>query len=112
MYDNHGRLHNYLRISLTERCNLRCGYCMPEEGIQLSKRGDCLTLTEVERLSSVLVKSCGIEKIRLTGGEPTADSKIVSLLKHLRALRQYGLRTVDNQRAYPKKTIGTFQEFG
>lgn len=67
---------------------------MPEHGIELSKREDCLDLAELEHLSTVFVKLCGIKKIRLTGGEPTVDSKLVPMLTHLNSLRQYGLQTV------------------
>lgn len=67
---------------------------MPEQGIELSKSEDCLNLVELEHLSTVFVKLCGVKKVRLTGGEPTVDSKLVPLLKHLNSLRQYGLQTV------------------
>ena len=69
LMDTHGRHHNYLRISLTERCNLRCQYCMPEEGVQLTPNNNLLTTEEVVRIASVFVNQ-GVDKIRLTGGEP------------------------------------------
>lgn len=67
--DQFGRTHNYLRISLTERCNLRCFYCMPAEGIQLSPKENIMRTEEVEKLATVFVK-LGVNKIRFTGGEP------------------------------------------
>eukprot|EP01068_Selenidium_serpulae_P018191 Selendium_serpulae@DN6441_c0_g1_i6.p2 len=68
--DRFGRVHDYLRISLTEKCNLRCQYCMPTEGVQLSPPENLLTSEEIVRVASVLVRY-GVRKIRLTGGEPT-----------------------------------------
>jgi len=67
--DTFGREHSYLRISLTERCNLRCQYCMPEEGVPLTPTPQLLTAREVVWLGR-LFASQGIDKIRLTGGEP------------------------------------------
>lgn len=68
--DRHQRRHTYLRISLTERCNLRCMYCMPEEGVALTPKESLLTALEVERIARIFVQE-GVNKIRLTGGEPT-----------------------------------------
>ncbi|KAK8042117.1 hypothetical protein PG993_006640 [Apiospora rasikravindrae] len=89
--DNYSRQHDYLRISLTERCNLRCVYCMPEEGVPLSPQRELLTTPEIVMLSSVFV-SQGVNKIRLTGGEPTIRKDILPLMQQLGALRPYGLR--------------------
>jgi len=69
LIDQFGRKHNYLRISLTERCNLRCFYCMPAEGIQLSPKENIMTANEIETIAKTFV-SMGVDKIRLTGGEP------------------------------------------
>ena len=66
--DTFGRYHNYLRISLTERCNLRCSYCMPEEGVNLTEKDKLLTREELNKIVSLFVKA-GVVKIRLTGGE-------------------------------------------
>ena len=68
--DKFGRFHDYLRISLTERCNLRCLYCMPENGIDLTENSKILTKDEVVRLVNIF-SNAGVKKIRLTGGEPT-----------------------------------------
>lgn len=76
--DNFGREHTYLRISLTERCNLRCTYCMPKEGIALSPKSEIMTYEEIFSIAKTFVKH-GITKIRLTGGEPLVrkDAKII-----------------------------------
>jgi molybdenum cofactor biosynthesis enzyme MoaA len=79
LVDTYARRHDYLRISLTERCNLRCFYCMPEEGIELSPKSHILSDDEVIRLATLFVKS-GVTKIRLTGGEPTIRKNIVGLV--------------------------------
>ncbi|CAL5229664.1 g13029 [Coccomyxa viridis] len=83
--DTFGRKHNYLRISLTERCNLRCLYCMPEEGVDLSPSSELLTTEEILRLAGIFA-SAGVDKIRLTGGEPTLRRDLVELTAALRAL--------------------------
>ena len=69
LIDNHNRPINYIRLAVTDRCNLRCFYCMPEEGIQYVKRSELLSYEEMERLVSLLVTQ-GITKVRITGGEP------------------------------------------
>lgn len=89
--DTFHRQHDYLRISVTERCNLRCLYCMPEEGIELSPPSRLLTSPEIVYLSSLFV-SQGVTKIRLTGGEPTVRKDIVPLMQEIGKLRQNGLR--------------------
>ncbi|XHG07421.1 hypothetical protein AWENTII_010569 [Aspergillus wentii] len=89
--DNFNRQHDYLRISVTERCNLRCLYCMPEEGIELSPSARLLTSPEIVYLSSLFV-SQGVTKIRLTGGEPTVRKDIVPLMQSIGDLRRDGLR--------------------
>ncbi|KAJ4425069.1 hypothetical protein N0V82_000351 [Gnomoniopsis sp. IMI 355080] len=89
--DTYNRQHSYLRISLTEKCNLRCVYCMPEEGVPLSAPSSLLTTPEIVLLASTFV-SQGVNKIRLTGGEPTVRSDILSLMQQLGTLRPHGLR--------------------
>jgi len=89
--DTFHRQHDYLRISVTERCNLRCVYCMPEEGVPLSPPKELLTTPEIVMLSSLFV-SQGVTKIRLTGGEPTVRRDIVPLMQQIGALRSHGLR--------------------
>ncbi|KAJ5638828.1 hypothetical protein N7528_001218, partial [Penicillium herquei] len=89
--DTFNRQHDYLRISVSERCNLRCVYCMPEEGVDLSPPAHLLTTPEIVYLSSLFV-SQGVTKIRLTGGEPTVRKDIVPLMQQIGQLRQNGLR--------------------
>ncbi|KAL4766504.1 uncharacterized protein BDW70DRAFT_146554 [Aspergillus foveolatus] len=89
--DTFNRQHDYLRISVTERCNLRCLYCMPEEGVPLSPPAHLLTSPEIVYLSSLFV-SQGVTKIRLTGGEPTVRKDIVPLMQSIGELRRHGLR--------------------
>jgi len=93
--DNYGRPINYLRLAVTDRCNLRCFYCMPEEGIEWLPRKEILSYEEMLRLCSLLVKM-GIEKIRITGGEPfvrTDLMKFLSWLSKLDGLKQLTLTT-------------------
>ena len=83
MIDNIGRKINYLRISVTDRCNLRCTYCMPKEGIKLISHDEILSFHEILRI----VKCCsklGIENIRLTGGEPLIRKGITKLIKDIK----------------------------
>ncbi|XP_015713006.2 molybdenum cofactor biosynthesis protein 1 isoform X1 [Coturnix japonica] len=89
--DSFGRQHNYLRISLTEKCNLRCQYCMPEEGVQLTPKSDLLTAQEIITLAGLFVKE-GVEKIRLTGGEPLIRPDVVDIVGQLYKLE--GLKTI------------------
>lgn len=67
--DAYGRVHNYLRISLTDNCNLRCFYCMPEEEYEFTQASKLMQLEEIEALAQLFVRE-GVDKIRLTGGEP------------------------------------------
>ena len=83
--DQFGRVHDYLRISLTERCNLRCFYCMPEEGIQLRPRSEFMTNEEVVAMAKIFV-SLGVKKIRLTGGEPLVRNDAKEIIKELSQL--------------------------
>jgi molybdenum cofactor biosynthesis protein A len=85
LLDNHGRKINYLRLAVTDRCNLRCFYCMPEEGLDWLSRKELMTYEEMLQACSLLVKM-GIEKIRITGGEPFVRKDIMKLLTALSAL--------------------------
>ncbi len=79
MFDRFDRSVNYLRISVTDRCNLRCRYCMPEEGISLMRHEDILSFDEIVEFTKAAVDR-GIIKVRLTGGEPLVRKGIVSLV--------------------------------
>ncbi len=82
MIDRHNRDINYLRISVTDRCNLRCVYCMPKEGVHFLDHGDILSYEEIIRIVEVAVKA-GIIKARVTGGEPLVRRGITAFLKSL-----------------------------
>ena len=82
LFDNHGRPINYLRLAVTDRCNLRCFYCMPEEGINYMPKKDLLTFEEIKRLISLMAEM-GISKIRLTGGEPFVRNDLMQLIRSI-----------------------------
>ena len=83
--DAFARTVSYLRVSLTDRCNYRCLYCMPEEGVDLVPKADVLSFEEVERLVRVMMRF-GVRRVRLTGGEPTVRKDVVTLVERLGAL--------------------------
>ncbi len=85
LVDNHNREINYLRLAVTDRCNLRCNYCMPEEGINFAKNDKLFTIDELVKLSEIVV-SQGIYKIRITGGEPFVRKDLMVLLRSLSKL--------------------------
>jgi cyclic pyranopterin phosphate synthase len=80
LFDNHGRMLNYVRLAVTDRCNLRCFYCMPAQGIQYLPKRELLTFEEIERLVRILA-SLGVTKVRLTGGEPFLRNDLGKLIK-------------------------------
>src|SRR4030066_2503119 len=82
LLDPYRRKINYLRISITDRCNLRCRYCMPEEGIPLIGHEEILTYEEILRIVHVFARE-GISKVRLTGGEPLVRKGIVDFISKL-----------------------------
>ena len=85
MKDELGRDINYLRISVTDRCNLRCRYCMPEEGIEKKEHLDILSLEEVFEVVKVCA-DLGTNKIRITGGEPLVRKGLTGLIEKITAL--------------------------
>ncbi len=86
LVDGFGRVHRDLRISVTDRCNFRCAYCMPEEGMQWQRREDLLSFEEIERVARIMVERHGVDGIRLTGGEPTVRARLPILVEKLAAL--------------------------
>ena len=112
--DTFGRHHNYLRISLTERCNLRCSYCMPVDGVKLSPASHLMNAEEIYSIAKTFVKF-GVDKIRLTGGEPlvrkdfpqilellstlnvelSITSNAVSIDRHIDLLKKSGVKTIN-----------------
>ncbi len=100
LYDNHNRPIRYLRLAVTDRCNLRCHYCMPEEGISYVSRKDLLTYEEMLRI----VRICGdqgVEKVRITGGEPFLRKDLMLLLENISKL--------DTIKSWHITTNGTLQ---
>jgi GTP 3',8-cyclase len=86
LVDSYGRIVRDLRISVTDRCNFRCQYCMPEEGMVWLPRDEILTFEEIERVARVCVERFGVASIRLTGGEPTVRAHLPRLVAKLAAL--------------------------
>jgi GTP 3',8-cyclase len=82
LVDTFGRLHDNLRISVTDRCNVRCYYCMPEKGVKFQPREQILSFEEIERFVRVAV-SLGVRKLRITGGEPLVRKNIAELVRKL-----------------------------
>lgn len=87
LIDRYGRTVRDLRISVTDRCNFRCTYCMPEEGLNWLDRAEVLTFEEIERVARICVERFGIDSLRLTGGEPTVRAHLPRLIERLAALR-------------------------
>lgn len=85
MFDSFNRHINYLRISVTDRCNLRCTYCMPEQGVRLMEHADILSFEEIVDVVKVAVDT-GVNKVRITGGEPLVRKGVVDLVKMLAAV--------------------------
>ena len=86
LLDTFGRVHRDLRISVTDRCNFRCTYCMPPEGLEWLPRSELLTFEEIERVARLLVERFGVGSIRLTGGEPTVRARLAGLVEMLTPL--------------------------
>jgi cyclic pyranopterin phosphate synthase len=86
LLDQHGRIATDLRVSLTDRCNLRCTYCMPAEGLDWMPLDDQLSDDEVVRLIGVAVRELGVKEVRFTGGEPLVRRGLVDIVRQVRAL--------------------------
>jgi GTP 3',8-cyclase len=95
MYDRFNRRISYLRVSVTDRCNLRCTYCMPAEGVKLLSHNDILSIEEIVEIVREAV-SIGITKVRITGGEPLVRKGVISLVERIAAIdgiEDFGLTT-------------------
>lgn len=95
IYDNHGRPLNYLRLAVTDRCNLRCFYCMPEKGITYLPKKEVLSFEEMIRLITIFA-SLGVTKIRLTGGEPFLRRdllKLISTMVEIPGIKEWHITT-------------------
>lgn len=93
--DRFGRRHTYLRVSVTDRCNLRCKYCMPAEGIAWIERKELLTFEEIERVVRVLA-GAGVDKVRITGGEPTVRrgiEELIAAIARINGIRELAMTT-------------------
>ncbi|KAK3868274.1 hypothetical protein Pcinc_026316 [Petrolisthes cinctipes] len=108
--DSFGRQHSYLRISLTEKCNLRCQYCMPEDGVNLTPSQKLLSSEEIIRIAKLFVSE-GVDKIRLTGGEPMVRKDLPHIIESLSALgiKQLGMTT---NGLLLKRRLGELQSAG
>ena len=87
LVDGFGRVVRDLRISVTDRCNFRCTYCMPAEGMTWLDRAEVLTYEEIERIARICVERFGVDSLRLTGGEPTVRAHLPQLISRLAGLR-------------------------
>ena len=112
MLDKYNRRINYMRISVTDRCNLRCVYCMPAEGIKLIPHEKILSFDEIYEVAKVAV-SMGVDKIRITGGEPLVRKNIVELVRMIASLdgvKDLGMTT--NGIYLPKYAQQLAEEYG
>ncbi len=111
LYDNHGRLINYVRLAVTDRCNLRCFYCMPEEGIQYVSREALLSYEEMLRLMQLLA-GMGIEKVRITGGEPFVRRDMIHFLRDLCAVDGIKKVNITTNGTLTEKLVPQLKEMG
>ena len=111
MKDRYGREIDYLRISITDRCNLRCIYCMPEAGICQTSHDEILTYDEIQRVCRCMT-SLGIKKIKLTGGEPLTRKNSAALVRMLKELPGIEKVTLTTNGVLLKEQIGELSEAG
>jgi cyclic pyranopterin phosphate synthase len=109
--DRHNRTFSYLRISVTERCDFRCVYCMPAEGIKLAPKGDLLTYEEIARVARVGA-TLGLTKVRLTGGEPTVRAEVTTLVRMLAAIPAFGEISMTTNGAQLDRLAGPLKAAG
>ncbi len=109
--DNHGRNIDYLRLAVTDRCNLRCFYCMPAEGLNWLSREELLSTEETLRLSRIMI-DMGITKIRITGGEPFVRKDTMHLLEQLAALPKLKELTVTTNGVLTAPLVPRLKELG
>ena len=111
LIDNHGRLINYLRLAVTDRCNLRCFYCMPENGINYIKKNDLLSFEEMFRLIRVF-GDLGVSKIRITGGEPFVRNGIMSFLREISELASISEISITTNGTFTLDKISALEKMG
>jgi molybdenum cofactor biosynthesis protein A len=111
LIDNHGRPINYLRLAVTDKCNLRCFYCMPEDGLNWLSRKELMSYEEMLRACSLLV-DMGINKIRITGGEPFVRKDIIQLLTALSELNGLEELTITTNGALTAPYVKQLKDIG
>lgn len=111
MLDNHRRSINYLRLSVTDRCNLRCIYCMPEEGVAFLPHSDILSYEEMLHIVRLCILQ-GIRKVRITGGEPLVRRGIVDFIDMLRRLEGLAEITLTTNGVLLKEFAGRLRDCG
>ena len=111
LIDSYGRIINYVRLAVTDRCNLRCTYCMPKQGLDWLPRKELMTYEEMLRISSLLV-SMGVEKIRITGGEPFIRKDLMSFLSSLSQLNGLQKITVTTNGVLTAPLVPEFKKVG
>lgn len=111
LIDNHGRNINYLRLAVTDRCNLRCFYCMPEHGIDWLSRTDLMSYEEMLRITTLLVHH-GISKIRITGGEPFVRKDIMTFIAALSKLNNLQELTLTTNGVLTAPHIPELKKYG
>ena len=111
MLDRYGREIDYIRISVTDRCNFRCIYCMPEEGVPMVPHQEILSYDEITELAEIFA-DLGIRKIKLTGGEPLVRRGLPSLVKKLKSVRGIEKITLTTNGVFLADLLGELKEAG
>ena len=111
LIDRFGRAIESLRISVTDRCDLRCFYCIPDEDIEWLPREELLTLEEMARLARVAV-ACGVRKVRITGGEPLLRRNLDALIRELSAIEELGPIALTTNGTSLERKAGALREAG
>ncbi|MFC9263218.1 GTP 3',8-cyclase MoaA [Streptomyces hydrogenans] len=112
LLDTYGRVATDLRVSLTDRCNLRCTYCMPEEGLQWLAKPDLLTDDEIVRLIRIAVTDLGVTEVRFTGGEPLLRPGLVGIVERCAALEPRPRMSLTTNGIGLKRTAGALKAAG
>jgi molybdenum cofactor biosynthesis protein A len=111
LVDNHGREINYMRLAVTDRCNLRCFYCMPEDGIKYINRNDLLTFEEMYRMIRVF-GDLGVNKIRITGGEPFVRKGIMEFLDKVSRIDTIDQINITTNGTFTEEYITQLEQMG
>ena len=111
LIDGHGRVIDYIRIAVTDKCNLRCYYCMPEKGISFVKKEALMTYEEMLRLTTILAKQ-GVSKVRITGGEPFLRKDIMYFLRELSSIQGINKIAITTNGTRTLKYLDELQSLG